>query len=211
MRQFGLYPSWAQDACGGLPLVREDRGGRSAGVPVVVPTAVPGSQDRNGEALTASKRETGPKMRRPTSLVRVRPQRDQLVDRRRVDTRQRVQLSRPNGRGLGPCPAPRCAGATRDVSPVQDRAGGRAGDAGRTPAGSGAVCMRRRRSGCHREPSRGTGGRRCRRPRPSRAIFRRQLAGVSSASALSAGTGGTGGRAGWSGGGRPARRGMEQR
>src|SRR5438132_6110565 len=32
VRQFGLYPSWAQDACGELPLVREDRGGRSAGV-----------------------------------------------------------------------------------------------------------------------------------------------------------------------------------
>ena len=48
VRQFGLYPSWAQEACEELPLVREDRGGRSAGVPVVVPTAALGSQDRNG-------------------------------------------------------------------------------------------------------------------------------------------------------------------
>src|SRR3954463_14394555 len=31
VRQFGLYPSWAQETCAGLPLVREDRGGRSAG------------------------------------------------------------------------------------------------------------------------------------------------------------------------------------
>src|SRR6266511_5933059 len=65
VRQFGLYPSWAQDACGEHSLVREDREGWSAGVPVVVPTAAPGSQDRNGEALKASKREAGPKMRRP--------------------------------------------------------------------------------------------------------------------------------------------------
>jgi hypothetical protein len=68
VRQFGLYPSWAQDVCAGLPLVREDRGGPSAGVPVVPPGAVPGSQDGNGEALKASKRETGRKMRRPTFL-----------------------------------------------------------------------------------------------------------------------------------------------
>jgi hypothetical protein len=66
VRQFGLYPSWALEACGELPLVREDRGGRPAGVPVVVPTAVPGSQGRSGEALKASKREADPKMRPPT-------------------------------------------------------------------------------------------------------------------------------------------------
>ena len=34
VRQFGPYPARAQDICGELPLVREDRGGRAAGVPV---------------------------------------------------------------------------------------------------------------------------------------------------------------------------------
>src|SRR5918997_274522 len=65
VRQFGLYPSWAQEACAGLPLVREDRGGRSAGVAVVPPGAWLRSQDRHGEALNASKREAGRKMRLP--------------------------------------------------------------------------------------------------------------------------------------------------
>jgi hypothetical protein len=39
VRQVGLYPLWAQGGCEALPLVREDRGGRSAGVPVVTPVA----------------------------------------------------------------------------------------------------------------------------------------------------------------------------
>jgi hypothetical protein len=43
VRQVGLYPLWAQGICGELPLVREDRGGQTSGVPVVVPTASLGS------------------------------------------------------------------------------------------------------------------------------------------------------------------------
>ena len=39
VRQFGLYPQWAQETCEELPLVREDRGGRAAGVWVVPPGA----------------------------------------------------------------------------------------------------------------------------------------------------------------------------
>ena len=39
VRQFGLYPQWAQETCEELPLVREDRGGRTAGVWVVPPGA----------------------------------------------------------------------------------------------------------------------------------------------------------------------------
>ena len=35
VRQFGLYPLWALEGCEGLPLVREDRGGPTSGVPVV--------------------------------------------------------------------------------------------------------------------------------------------------------------------------------
>src|SRR5579883_3512335 len=85
VRQFGLYPSWALETCGELPLVREDRGGRPAGVPVVVPTAAPGSQGRNGEALTASKREAGPKRTSPTGEDQVRPRGDDTVARRQVD------------------------------------------------------------------------------------------------------------------------------
>src|SRR5437588_13036109 len=40
VRQFGLYPSWAQDVCGELSLVREDRDGQTNGVRVVPPGAV---------------------------------------------------------------------------------------------------------------------------------------------------------------------------
>ncbi len=47
VRQFGLYPSWAVEHCGARTLVREDRVGRSARVPAVVPTAPPGSDDRH--------------------------------------------------------------------------------------------------------------------------------------------------------------------
>ena len=43
VRQFGLYLSWAQDICGDLTLVREDRVGRTPGLPVVPPGASPGS------------------------------------------------------------------------------------------------------------------------------------------------------------------------
>jgi len=43
VRQFGLYPAWAQEACGELSLVREDRDGQTAGAPVVPPGAPPGS------------------------------------------------------------------------------------------------------------------------------------------------------------------------
>jgi hypothetical protein len=39
VRQFGLYPQWAQEICEELPLVREDWGGRTAGVWVVSPEA----------------------------------------------------------------------------------------------------------------------------------------------------------------------------
>src|SRR5207245_11105610 len=39
VRQFGLYPPWAQETCEGLPLVREDWGGRTSGVRVVPPGA----------------------------------------------------------------------------------------------------------------------------------------------------------------------------
>src|SRR6476619_5774561 len=46
VRQVGLYPLWAQGICGELALVREDRAGRSAGVRVVVPTALLGSHLR---------------------------------------------------------------------------------------------------------------------------------------------------------------------
>src|SRR6266704_3903623 len=44
VRQFGLYPSRATGDCGGPPPVREDRGGRTAGGPVVPPGASPGSR-----------------------------------------------------------------------------------------------------------------------------------------------------------------------
>ncbi len=67
VRQFGPYPSQAEEACGEPPLVREDRGGRTSGVPVVTPVAPPGSQVRHREALKASKREAVPKMRPPAS------------------------------------------------------------------------------------------------------------------------------------------------
>jgi hypothetical protein len=43
VRQVGLYPLWAQVTCEELPLVREDRGGQTSGVPVVPPGALLGS------------------------------------------------------------------------------------------------------------------------------------------------------------------------
>ncbi len=48
VRQFGLYLSWAQESCVDPPLVREDRGGRTSGLPVVPPGAPPGIRVRNG-------------------------------------------------------------------------------------------------------------------------------------------------------------------
>ena len=38
VRQFGPYPVWALEHCEDLSLVREDREGRTSGVPVIVPT-----------------------------------------------------------------------------------------------------------------------------------------------------------------------------
>ena len=58
VRQFGLYPLWAEEACEELALVREDRVGRTAGAPVVGEPASLGSHVREGEPLKASKRES---------------------------------------------------------------------------------------------------------------------------------------------------------
>ena len=43
VRQFGLYLLWALEICVDLTLVREDRVGLTAGVPVVSPEALLGS------------------------------------------------------------------------------------------------------------------------------------------------------------------------
>ena len=43
VRQFGPYPSRAEEICEDLSLVREDRDGHTAGVPVVPPGAALGS------------------------------------------------------------------------------------------------------------------------------------------------------------------------
>ena len=43
VRQFGPYPSRAEEICEDLSLVREDRDGHTAGVPVVLPRAKLGS------------------------------------------------------------------------------------------------------------------------------------------------------------------------
>ncbi len=64
-RQFGLYPSRAQEGCGYSLPVREDRSGWTAGVPVGLPRPSPDSHVQNGEALNASKREADPKMNLP--------------------------------------------------------------------------------------------------------------------------------------------------
>jgi hypothetical protein len=48
VRQFGPYLLWALENCEELLLVREDRSGRTAGVPVVPPGASPGSYVRTG-------------------------------------------------------------------------------------------------------------------------------------------------------------------
>ena len=65
VRQFGPYLLWAEDICEELSLVREDRDGRTDGVPVVTPVASLGSYVRKRETLKASKREAPPKMRLP--------------------------------------------------------------------------------------------------------------------------------------------------
>ena len=46
VRQFGPYLPWAQEFCEALLLVREDQSGRTDGVPVVSPVALPGSYVR---------------------------------------------------------------------------------------------------------------------------------------------------------------------
>src|ERR687883_963812 len=66
VRQFGLYPPQALDDCPERPPVREDRGGPTAGAPVVSPEASLGSYVGEREALTASKREARREMTRPT-------------------------------------------------------------------------------------------------------------------------------------------------
>ena len=43
VRQFGSYLPWVTRLLRGLALVREDRGERCSGVPVVMPMALPGS------------------------------------------------------------------------------------------------------------------------------------------------------------------------
>ena len=43
VRQFGPYLLQAQETCGVLSSVREDRDGQTSGVPVVMPVAMPGS------------------------------------------------------------------------------------------------------------------------------------------------------------------------
>jgi hypothetical protein len=48
VRQFGPYLLQAQEICVELSLVREDRDGRTSGVPVVMPMAMPGSYVRTG-------------------------------------------------------------------------------------------------------------------------------------------------------------------
>ena len=65
VRQFGLYPSRAQEDCGEPSLVREDRDGLTSGVPAVLPKAAPGSYVGTGEPLKASKREAPPKTSAP--------------------------------------------------------------------------------------------------------------------------------------------------
>src|SRR5699024_12612440 len=65
VRQFGPYPSWAEDTREELLLVREDRSRGIAGAAVVVPTAQLGSEMRKGETLEASKREADLKKKCP--------------------------------------------------------------------------------------------------------------------------------------------------
>ena len=48
VRQFGPYLPWVFETCEALSLVREDRDGRTSGVPVVAPAAPPGSYVRTG-------------------------------------------------------------------------------------------------------------------------------------------------------------------
>ena len=67
-----------------MPLVREDRGEQTAGVPVVPPGAPLGSYVWMRETLKASKCETYLKMRFPI-LNDVRPLRDDEVDRLEVE------------------------------------------------------------------------------------------------------------------------------
>ena len=65
VRQFGLYPSRAQECCEAPSLVREDRDGLTSGVPAILPRVAPGSHVGTGEPLKASKREAPLKMSTP--------------------------------------------------------------------------------------------------------------------------------------------------
>ena len=67
-RQFGLYPSWAQEDCETSSPVREDRDGSTAGEPVVSPEAELDSYVEKGEVLKASKHEAALKISLPTLL-----------------------------------------------------------------------------------------------------------------------------------------------
>ena len=99
VRQFGLYPSRAQECCGEPSLVREDRDGPTSGVPAVLPRAAPGSYVGTGEPLKASKREAPPKTSTPRSQDLRRAVRDEDVDRRQVQGGQPSQPSRTNRPG----------------------------------------------------------------------------------------------------------------
>ena len=74
------------EICEGLSLVREDRDGHTAGVPVVPPGASLGSDVWTGEPLKASKREALLQMRSPEhgNMLR-RFLGDDQVDRGAVD------------------------------------------------------------------------------------------------------------------------------
>src|SRR6266496_3860711 len=60
VRQFGPYPSWAEDPCGELLLVREDRSERTSSVPVVLPWALWGGNGGGDTPLPIPNREVKP-------------------------------------------------------------------------------------------------------------------------------------------------------
>ena len=100
VRQFGLYPSRAQEHCGEPSLVREDRDGPTSGVPAILPRVAPGSYVGTGEPLKASKREAPPKTNAPRAQALTRAVRDEDVDRPQVQAWQHAQPSgtnRPRG------------------------------------------------------------------------------------------------------------------
>jgi hypothetical protein len=100
VRQFGLYPSRAQEDCGEPSLVREDRDGLTSGVPAILPRVAPGSYVGTGEPLKASKREAPPKTNLPRAKALRRAVGDDDVDRPQVQAWQHAQPSgtnRPRG------------------------------------------------------------------------------------------------------------------